>query len=120
MAFGEKVIKLLGQGVYWGACALLSALVLGSFFQVGINGHPPSMIREVVDGTSHKPFVYRRLVPATIQQIEKIIPHSVKEQMLRLADTPLLKEAFLRYRWESEHAVIYFSSAGLLFRLFTE
>lgn len=110
-----KLKRIVGWISYFSAILTISILVLGSFFRVGINGNPPTMFRNMVDGTAHRPFVYRALVPMVIRAIEQIVPPACDERICEMAKAGPIEELFLRYGWEQEYASAYLISAMVLF-----
>lgn len=47
----------------------------------GLDGHPRASFPDMVDGTAHKPFVYRALVPACVRLLMKVTPDSLEERI---------------------------------------
>jgi len=111
----SKVTKWIGWSSYLLMAAFLSVLVLGSFFTVGINGNPPTMFRDMVDGTAHKPFVYRALVPAVIRTVENAAPAAIEEKLISLSETGSVAELFERYGWAHEDMLAYLIAAAFLY-----
>ena len=110
-----KLTKTVGWISYFAAVLFVSILVLGSFFRVGINGNPPTMFRDLVDGTAHRPFVYRALAPAVIRTLDKIVPETINDRLVSVASSGPVAELFTRYGWEQEYAPVYLITAGFLF-----
>lgn len=65
---------------------IISTSVIGSFMRVGIDGYPRAMFQELVQGKAYKPFVYRRLVPATIKITSSLIPEKIKTEINNLGE----------------------------------
>lgn len=110
-----KIRQWGGFGIYFVTVFILGTVVLGSFFRVGINGNPPTMFRDMVDGTAHKPFVYRALAPAVIRVIERAIPDTIQSRIRDVALHGSVSALFEYYHWEQKDAVAYVVTAGLLY-----
>ncbi|NUN10354.1 MAG: hypothetical protein HUU54_14365 [Ignavibacteriaceae bacterium] len=63
---------------YWILLPVISAMVLGSFIRTGIDGYERAMFSEMIDGTAHKPFVYRALIPLAVKSITYAIPDNIE------------------------------------------
>lgn len=73
-----------------------SVLVLVIFLvNPGINHYPPSLFDKTVDGTAHKPYVLRALVPVTIRVAAMVVPESIHSSLTRAAQTSPLREVLI-------------------------
>ncbi|MFH2029337.1 MAG: hypothetical protein ABIJ40_01765 [Bacteroidota bacterium] len=71
--------KRFAQLSLWIVLLIVSTMVLGSFIQTNIDGYERAMFKEMINGTAHKPFIYRALVPIIIKSTSLLIPENVKE-----------------------------------------
>jgi hypothetical protein len=68
----------------------ITALVLGSFVRVGINAHRRALFPDLVQGTAHRPFVYRALVPFVVRQVSASVPEGVRVAIDRNLRDPVV------------------------------
>ncbi|QHI68817.1 hypothetical protein [Tichowtungia aerotolerans] len=110
-----KLIRTAGWISYFSAILFISILVLGSFFRVGMTGNPPTMFRDMVDGTASRPFVYRVLAPTVIRSLENALPDVLNEKICTAVAARPVSELFERYEWELEYASAYLIAVAVLF-----
>ncbi len=85
------------------------AVFTNAAYSPGIDGYKRSMLEEMVHGEAHKPFVYRSLIPATINVLEKISPKSFKDMMENALSGILpINYIFDRFGWQMENFYLYF------------
>jgi hypothetical protein len=77
----------------------------------------------MLDGTAHKPFVYRRLVPMTINFVNWITPSIVEQETVYIvSNSSLAMKMFSYFDWEPENAysyLIFCAIAYISFLLFS-
>jgi hypothetical protein len=84
----------------WPSGALPSALYIAGSLLVlviflikpGINHYPPSLFDKTIDGTAHKPYVLRALVPVTIRVVAMVVPESIHSSLTEAAKASPLRE----------------------------
>jgi hypothetical protein len=85
------------------------------------NGDPRSKLSALIDGTAHRPFVQRVLVPVLTRVIQQSIPESWEQSLSSaLVQQPKIHREMQRLGWEEE-AVVYYLIAltiSFLFLLF--
>ena len=76
---------------FGGAVALVTGIVLSAFLLLsGVNLHRPAQFAEMVEGTAHRPYVTRMLVPSSLRILASLIPESVQEVLaVQAAQFPL-------------------------------
>jgi hypothetical protein len=85
---GERIWKL----AYAATLVVLTVLVVGSFLRIGVNRFPRAMFPDMVQGTAHKPFVYRALVPFVVRHVSASVPEGVRDGIDRYVRDPLLAQ----------------------------
>jgi hypothetical protein len=83
---GRRIWKLANAVIL----IVLTVLVVGSFLSVGVNRFPRAMFPDMVQGTAHKPFVYRALVPFVVRHVSASVPEGVREDIDRNVRDPLI------------------------------
>jgi hypothetical protein len=72
------------------------------------NGDPRSKLSDIIDGSAHRPFVQRIMIPILTRTIHQVIPESwnqsISQWMLR---QPKIQKEMQRLGWEVEHVPEY-------------
>jgi hypothetical protein len=95
---------------YVAVLGLLGGLVLVAFVRpterhAGINGNYRSLFMDMVNGTAHRPFVYRALLPAAIRAASAAVPEGVRQACAEAAaGNRYVRLAFAVFEWETEAA----------------
>lgn len=91
---------------------LTSATVLFVFIvRPGIDGHPRASFPDMVDGTAHKPFVYRALVPACVRFMILVTPDSLEERINTIFET---KRTVRLLGWQKNYISHYLAALTLM------
>ena len=85
----RETSSALASGLYIAGSLLVLVIFL---VNPGINHYPPSLFDKTVDGTAHKPYVLRALVPVTIRVVAAVVPASVRSSLTAAAKTSPLRE----------------------------
>jgi len=83
---GRRIWKLANAVIL----IVITVLVVGSFLRVGVNRFPRAMFPDMVQGTAHKPFVYRALVPFVVRHVSTSLPEGVRSGIDRYVRDPLI------------------------------
>ncbi len=68
------------------AVALVTGIVLSAFLLLsGVNLHRPAQFAEMVEGTAHRPYVTRMLVPSSLRLLAPLIPEALQEALVAQA-----------------------------------
>jgi len=52
------------------------------FCEAGLPGaYPPAQFEAMVDGTAHRPYVYRQMLPEIANLVDRIVPQSIKSRL---------------------------------------
>lgn len=107
------------------AVTLLAAGVTVSFIRPasthnGLNQYERSRFLAMVDGTAHRPFVTRVLLPVTVRAVDAATPAAVRDAAARWArERELPRRAFAELHWESAAAWRYLVALLLMVACFT-
>ncbi|MBD3384948.1 hypothetical protein GF407_08480 [candidate division KSB1 bacterium] len=121
MKYKVKFLPLSAKCFYWGGLSLVSLLILLIFVKPGpmhsgINYYHPSKFSSMVNGTAHKPFIYRTLVPSTIRTIEALTPDTIEKKCIELiSDNLFLEDIYKTFRWEPYYAYRYIWAVVIMF-----
>ena len=112
---------MLKKSVIFFIYLLISVAVFtNAAYSPGIDGYERSMLDEMVHGEAHKPFVYRALIPATINVLEKISPESFEDLLENALSGILpLNYIFGRFGWHRENFYLYFLAFIVMVSLLT-
>jgi hypothetical protein len=89
-----------------------SATVLFVFMvRPGVDGHPRASFPDMVDGTAHKPFVYRALVPACVRFVAAVTPDSVEEAVNAAFES---KRTVRLLGWQRSYIFRYLAALSLM------
>jgi hypothetical protein len=100
--------------------ASAAAVVLGCFVRptvrhLGINQYDKSKFLDLVEGTAHKPFVYRALLPAVVRAASAAVPRGAQEACARAVERqPQAAEVFEGFHWETAAAFQYLVACLLM------
>ena len=110
------VLLRSGQFLRWLVYCHCAAVVTFVFIvHPGVDGYRRAMFGEMVDGTAHRPHVYRTLVPTGIRLLSSVTPDSLKERLIGLVkDTRL----FSKLGWDVERIPEYVIATLVFFACF--
>jgi hypothetical protein len=60
---------------------IITPMVISAYIRVEIDTYDCSRFEEMINGTAHKPFVYRVLVPVIIKSASAAIPQNIKQRI---------------------------------------
>ncbi|MEN8005834.1 MAG: hypothetical protein ABFS42_02420 [Candidatus Krumholzibacteriota bacterium] len=121
MAKGDGTMM---RWVYWLVLAAVSLWVLASFLtpsdrHSGLNLYPEIQFPKMVQGTAHRPFVYRTLLPTTVRVLEAATPKALREKLDDLtARQPYKRRVFHILGWERQGSIKYYYAALLMWGSF--
>ncbi len=94
-------------------------MVLGAFIKTGIDGYNRAMFNDMINGTAHKPFVYRSLVPFTVKAVSSLIPDKVHAELNNFGKAHGQKFASIDFTYFLITSVIwYLSFLGFAFAFY--
>jgi hypothetical protein len=90
------------------------------------DGQPRLSFVEMIDGTAHRPFVHRQMLPAIANTIDGVLPDDLKERIVKRLEVRVWWEYYslpdrLKINFDTEHDyvlryyVIYYLCVGFLF-----
>ena len=102
---------------YWIALVLATAVVFAIFL------HPPGLNRTrratfvaMVEGTAHRPFAYRVLLPMTVRLVRTVTPSVVRQSLDdSIGGTDLVRHAFGKLGWEEDYFFEYATALVLMY-----
>ena len=80
------------------------------------NGDPRSKLSDLLQGTAHRPFVQRALIPALTQAVYGVVPDSWKTSITQYCSLqPKIQKELRRLGWEEEYIPQYLVALALSF-----
>jgi len=108
-------VRSLVSGLLLTGCYSLAAglVILIMLVRPGLNSSGPARVPDMMQGTAHRPFVYRTLLPTTARLVVAVTPPSLKERVAYVVN----RDAMLRrtVAWEPPHAFDYVVVIALIF-----
>lgn len=90
---------LLGLYLFSAALVTLAAVVLPN-----IDRNRKAMFADVVEGTAHRPYVYRALVPTVIRVARSVVPESVRAKLTESFERKAIVKGL---QWRADYALEY-------------
>lgn len=97
--------------------SIIGLFVLSVFVRdPGIDGYYRAYFTDIVNGTAHRPFMYRALVPGMIEILSKIIPNIIEKFINQtIINLSPINYIFSRYGWNKTVASKYFFALIIIF-----
>jgi hypothetical protein len=99
--WNSRFDKLAAKLTFFFLCYMVAAASFGGFFEKWAfrDGMAYSAI-EMMEGESKRPFVYRQLLPATANLVNKLVPQQINDKFVSLLSADPMKRNFI-YRYFS-------------------
>lgn len=88
------------------------------------DGHERYGIQQMLEGTAHRPFVYRQLVPVIAKYADKVVPLNIKEKLMKgnhpdrvFVKAVAVKDPAFRFRYLMVYYLSFLALYGSLFVL---
>ncbi len=110
--------------LYWILLATVSLFVLVGFVSPtdrhsGLNDYFASEFLEMVDGTAHRPYVTRALLPAAVRVVRSAVSPDAQESLRQFVERELpLRRLFARFHWETRGTFEYLFACLLMWLCF--
>lgn len=109
----SRAIAIVKSLAYLCTLTIVCTYVLLQFlkptpYHIGINQYENALFLDMVDGSAHKPYVYRRLLPGLVQILTSLVSESTRLGFFNaVMESPNLRFVFSVFNWEPEAAFQY-------------